>query len=166
MRGVHLYETVLEWSGSTGAGYEGYGRAHRVSATGAAQVLEMSADAAFRGDPGLLDPERLLLAAASSCQLLSFLAVAARARLDVVAYRDEACAEMDEDARPPRITLIELRPTITLAEGAGPRPTAERLDHLVDLAHRECYIANTLRAEVRIHAAFHLRERAIDDSSV
>ena len=97
---THQYRTTLTWDGSTGVGYEGYDRGHRLEAVGPSQVLDLSADASFRGDAGRLNPEQLLVAAASSCQLLSFLAVAARARLDVVDYRDVAGAVMPETTRP------------------------------------------------------------------
>ena len=43
-----------------------------------------------KGDPAVLNPEQLLLMAASSCQMLWFLHLAAKARIDVVAYDDEA----------------------------------------------------------------------------
>lgn len=151
---VHAYRTTLAWHGSTGEGYEAYPRAHRVAAPPAGAELELSSDPAFRGDPTLLNPEQLLLAAASSCQLLSFLAVAARARLDVVGYRDEARAEMPEDDPPMRLARIELLPHIVLADTDRPRPTDERLAHLVEVAHKECFIANTLATEVQVSATF------------
>ena len=49
--------------------------------------------------------------AASSCQLLSFLAVAARARIDVVSYEDDATGEMP-DGRYPWVERIVLRPVV------------------------------------------------------
>jgi organic hydroperoxide reductase OsmC/OhrA len=98
----------------------------------------------------LLNPEQLLLLAASSCQLLSFLAVAARARLDVVEYRDDAEAEMPEDDQPVRITRITLRPRITVRGEV----TDARLTHLVEVAHRECYIANSVSSEIVIEPQF------------
>src|SRR5690625_7366079 len=48
--------------------------------------LFVSSDAAFRGDAELTNPEQLLVLAASSCQMLSFLGAAARASVDVVSY--------------------------------------------------------------------------------
>jgi organic hydroperoxide reductase OsmC/OhrA len=143
---VHQYRAHCSWRGSTEVGYEGYGRAHEAGAPPAAAVMTLSSDPAFRGDPTLLNPEQLVVLAASSCQLLSFLAVAARARLDVREYEDEAEAEMDEGDPPARITRITLRPRIVLAPG----PTRERVEHLVDVAHRECFIANSLRSEMTI----------------
>ncbi len=154
MTGTHTYRTGLTWSGTTSGGYEHYDRAHDVHAYPAADGLALSGDPAFGGDAARLNPEQLLVAAASSCQLLSFLAVAARARLDVVAYVDDATAVMPEHELPMRITHIELRPVITLADTARDRPPPERLHHLAEVAHRECFIANSLRAEVAVHPTF------------
>ena len=144
---VHTYRTRCTWSGSTGLGYEHYRREHAVSAPPAAATLALSADPAFRGDPARLSPEQLLVMAASSCQLLSFLAVAARARLDVLSYEDDAEGVMPENDKPVRLVAIYLRPRIVLAPG----PADEvRVRQLVDLAHRECYIANSLKTEITV----------------
>jgi organic hydroperoxide reductase OsmC/OhrA len=89
-----------------------------------------------------------MVMAASSCQLLSFLAVASRARIEVVAYEDEATGEMPEGERPVRLTRVLLRPRITV----GAPVAEERVQHLVEVAHRECYIANSLHTEVVVEA--------------
>jgi organic hydroperoxide reductase OsmC/OhrA len=115
--------------------------------------MTLSSDPAFRGDPTLLNPEQLLVLAAASCQLLSFLAVAARARLDVREYTDEAEGEMDMDDRLARITRITLRPRIVLASG----PERERVEHLVEVAHRECFIANSLSSDMTIEPTIEFR---------
>lgn len=151
---THQYRTSLTWGGSTGLGYDAYDRAHHLRAVGPDQVLDLSSDPSFRGDAALLNPEQLLVAAASSCQLLSFLAVAARARLDVTAYRDDAVAVMPEGDPPVRITRIDLHPTVTLSAGDRPPTEEGRLRHLTEVAHRECFVANTLRCEVVVHATF------------
>ena len=142
---VHRYHARCEWTGSTGAGYEGYERTHVVTAPPAAAELRLSADPAFLGDPDLLDPEQLLVIAASSCQLLSFLALAARARVDVVAYEDQAEGTMDESDAPARVQRIVLRPRI-----AAPGASEQRVRKLVEQAHRLCYIANSVTSEIAI----------------
>jgi organic hydroperoxide reductase OsmC/OhrA len=144
----HLYRVSCAWSGSTGAGYDGYSREHTTTCDPLPDALTMSSDPAFRGDPTHLNPEQLLLASAVSCQLLSFLAVAARARIDVVAYSDDAEADMPEDDPPLRITTIRLRPTITVAAGTN----VDRIDRLVEVAHKECFIANSLTSAMDIRA--------------
>jgi organic hydroperoxide reductase OsmC/OhrA len=106
--------------------------------------LQLTSDPAFRGDASQLNPEQLLVLAASSCQLLSFLAVAARARIDVIAYEDDAQGVMPEDEQPMRLARIDLRPSITVAGDVSD----ERVRHLVEVAHRECFIANSLRTEI------------------
>jgi organic hydroperoxide reductase OsmC/OhrA len=141
---VHRYTASCAWHGSTAAGYDAYDRRHRATSPPAPDSLELSSDPAFRGDPALLNPEQLLVMAAASCQLLSFLAVAARARIDVVDYEDHAEGEMPEADRPIRITRITLRPRIT-ARGAV---DDERIHHLVEVAHRECFISSSLNTEV------------------
>jgi organic hydroperoxide reductase OsmC/OhrA len=99
-----------------------------------------------KGDPAVLNPEQLLLMAASSCQMLWFLHLAAKARVDVVAYEDDAEALMPEDEEPVRITEITLRPRITVNGDAE----EERVRKLVDQAHGYCFIANSLNSTMRI----------------
>ena len=153
---IHRYETHLNWTGSTGSGYAAYSRAHTASATPAVTELTLSSDPVFRGDPALFSPEQLLVIAASSCQLLSFLAIAARAGIDVVAYDDAAEEVMPEDDEPVRITTIALRPRIVV----GPGTAVERVRAFCDQAHHECYVANSLRTEIRVEPEIVVREAA------
>ncbi|HJS96148.1 MAG TPA: OsmC family protein [Solirubrobacteraceae bacterium] len=146
MSHVHRYQCRLDWSGSTAEGYDAYDRTHRVSCPPAGTELTLSSDPAFGGNPDLLNPEQLLVAAASSCQMLSFLAYAARARIDVVSYVDEAGAVMPEDDKPMRITEIVLRPRIVVAGDAD----EERVRHFIERAHAACFIANSLTSEITI----------------
>ena len=141
---THRYSLTASWSGSTGNGYDGYDRSHRVTPTGTAGFA-VSADPAFLGDATTVNPEQLVLAAASSCQLLSFLAVAARSRVDIVDYVDEATANMPDGEPPVRITQITLRPRITVR---GAEPT--KVERLVRIAHDQCYVANSLSTSISI----------------
>lgn len=151
---THTYRTTLHWEGTTGVGYQHYDRTHRLSAEPAETGLTLASDPAFLGDPALLNPEQLLVAAASSCQLLSFLAVAAGARLDVVSYRDTTDAVMPEADLPVRITRIDIRPEAVLADTDRARPTTERLLHLTEVAHQQCFIANSLTSDVVVTPTF------------
>lgn len=103
-------------------------------------------DPAYRGDPSYLNPEQLVVLAAASCQLLSFLAEAARSGVDVVAYDDDAKGEMPDREDPRRMTSIVLRPRITVMAPVEESEVRE----LVEEAHRLCYIANSLRATIRV----------------
>jgi len=147
---THRYSVGCSWQGSTADGYEAYDRGHAATAPPAIPTLSLSSDPSFRGDPQRLNPEQLLVMAASSCQLLSFLAVAAQARVDVVEYRDEAEGVMPASDRPLRITRIVLRPAITVRGDVA----ESRLTHLCEVAHRECFIANSLTTDVVVEPVF------------
>ena len=149
----HTYLARVEWSGSTGAGYRAYPRAHTAWTPPASEGFDLSSDPHFRGDPDLPNPEQLLVLAASSCQLLSFLAVAARGGVDVVGYEDDARGEMPDDLVPQRITRIVLRPVVVVADGTEVA-TVERMLHQ---AHDECYIANSLTTQVLVEPTVRVR---------
>ena len=106
-----------------------------------------------KGDPAILNPEQLLLMAASSCQMLWFLHLAAKARIDVVAYDDDASALMPEDEEPVRITDVTLRPRITVDGDAS----EERVRKLVHSAHEHCFIANTLNCSMTVEPSVQRR---------
>ena len=142
----HEYGSHVAWQGSTGAGYREYSRDHVAVARPAEQKVLLSADQSFRGDPRLLNPEQLLVVAASSCQLLSFLAVASRARVDVRGYDDDATAVLDLAAVPARITEVVLRPVVRVAPGTD----HEQVRRLAAAAHEGCYVASSLTCTVRV----------------
>jgi organic hydroperoxide reductase OsmC/OhrA len=138
--------------GSTGLGWEHYDRTHAVTAPPAEQEVRVTTGES-KGDPAILNPEQLLLMAASSCQMLWFLHLAAKVRIDVVAYDDDASALMPEDEEPVRISDITLRPRITVDGDAS----EERVRKLVDTAHDYCFIANTLNCSMTVEPSVQRR---------
>ena len=142
---AHRYETRLQWSGSTGLGWDHYDREHGAVAPPAEQEVRLTTGES-QGDPAVLNPEQLVVMAASSCQMLFFLHLASKARIDVVEYVDEASGVMPLDDEPVRLTEITLRPRIVIAGDAS----EERVQKLVHTAHEHCYIANSLKSEVTL----------------
>ena len=141
---THTYATTVHWTGSTGLGYRAYPRTH--TATAAGTTLTLSADAAFGGDAEHPNPEQLLVAAASSCQLLSFLSVAARHHVDVLGYDDRAAGVMDDSDRPVHIASSRSAP----GDHRRVRSTRDEVVELARLAHEECYIARSLSSSVEL----------------
>jgi organic hydroperoxide reductase OsmC/OhrA len=139
----HRYRARVSWTGSTAAGYAEYDRGHEGQSPPAQQTVRLTTGEQH-GDPSLLNPEQLVVMAASSCQLLWFLHLAAKARVDVVSYEDSAEGVMPDDVQPTQLTRIVLRPRIVVNGGQG----EEHVLRLVRLAHEHCYIANSLRTEV------------------
>lgn len=150
--GIHRYETRLRWSGSTGLGWEGYDRSHSATAPPAEQEVRLTTGES-KGDPAILNPEQLVVMAAFSCQMLWFLHLAAKARLDVVEYEDDATALMPMDEEPVRITEIALHPRVTVAGQAS----EERVRKLMRTAHEHCFIANSLNSRMTLEPTVELR---------
>ncbi|MFI9489350.1 OsmC family protein [Promicromonospora sp. NPDC052451] len=149
----HPYATRLHWTGSTGGGPRTYSRDHTAVAAPATPVVELSADSAFRGDPDRLNPEQLVVMAASSCQMLSFLGAASRAGVDVLAYDDAATSHLDLTASPARLGTIRLAVTVTVAAG-----TDEAVVHeLTEQAHHACYVASSLAVGVEVGVTVRFR---------
>lgn len=94
-----------------------------------------------------VDPEEALVAAASSCHMLTLLWLAAKDGFRIDSYRDEAVGEMTADENGSQwISKITLDPQI---EWAGEKlPTSGEIAHLHHEAHKQCYIANSIKAEI------------------
>jgi organic hydroperoxide reductase OsmC/OhrA len=129
--------------------YETYSRSHTWEFEGGVEV-PASAAPAYRGDPERVDPEEAFVAALSSCHMLTFLAIAARKRLVVDAYRDSAVGYLEEnEAGKLAVTRVVLRPEVTFREP----PSAEALERLHHQAHEHCFIANSVKTDVRVEPA-------------
>ncbi|MEV0055185.1 OsmC family protein [Saccharopolyspora shandongensis] len=154
---THSYSATVTWTGNTGNGtssYRDYSREHVVDIDGKPQ-LTASADPAFRGDPGLHNPEDLLVASLSECHMLWFLALCSTSGIVVTAYRDDASGTMVEDPDTGgHFTEVVLRPQVTITDPAM-LPTAEKLH---EQAHRKCYIANSVNFPVRHQPEIHIAQ--------
>ncbi|MCU0753787.1 MAG: OsmC family protein [Xanthomonadales bacterium] len=144
---VHEYHTRITWLGAGTAGsetYASYERTWQAEVDGKAP-LSGSADAAFRGDPSAWNPEECLLTAVSACHMLFFLALCARNGVRVLAYRDDARAELRLHADGGgALHTIVLRARARLAsanDAASARVLYERAGHL-------CFIARSLATTV------------------
>jgi organic hydroperoxide reductase OsmC/OhrA len=98
-------------------------------------------------DPSAVDPEEAFVSSLSSCHMLWFLSIAAKKHYCVDRYHDRAEGTMAKNADGKLvITRVTLRPHI---EFSGDRvPDAAGIAHLHELAHAECFLANSVRSEV------------------
>jgi len=99
-------------------------------------------------DAAALDPEEAFVASLSSCHMLWFLSIAAKRRFCVDSYLDKAEGVMAKNADGKlAMTVVTLRPAVSFS---GERlPTREELGKLHHEAHEACFIANSVRTEVR-----------------
>ncbi|MHB8634894.1 MAG: OsmC family protein [Fimbriimonadaceae bacterium] len=150
MANPHFYRTRVTWTGGASGpavSYESYSRAFRVDMAGKASI-EASADPSYRGDAALVNPEEMLVASISGCHLLTYLALAVRARMDVISYEDEAEGIMQMESGKMKVTDVILRPSIVLGPGAD----LDKAQALHDQAHDQCFIANSVTCDIRVEA--------------
>lgn len=146
------HKITLEWKReSEQFTYDTYNRDHQWIFDGGARV-SASAAPAYRGNPALVNPEDALVAALSSCHMLTFLAVAAKKKFVVDRYMDHAVGTLEKNAAGKlAVTRVVLRPAVTFSGQA--QPTREELTTLHEQAHHGCFIANSVTTEVTVEAA-------------
>ena len=145
----HSYALKLTWTGNRGDGtatYASYARDYDITADGR-PVLQGSSDPTFRGDPARYNPEQFLVAALSSCHMLSYLHLCAVHQVVVVSYVDNATGSMQQTTDGSgRFVEVTLNPTVTISSGDPQKALA--LHHE---AHEKCFIANSVNFPVYVH---------------
>ena len=149
------YVATVVWTRAADAPFKDnkYSRAHEWRFDGGAVVKGSSAPSSVRAplsDPSAVDPEEALVAAVASCHMLFFLSYVAAAGFVVDRYEDDAIGEMGKNANgKTAIVKITLRPKIAWA---GTPPGAQQIDQLHHRSHEECYIANSITAQVTVES--------------
>jgi organic hydroperoxide reductase OsmC/OhrA len=139
------HHIALNWEKGDGPfTYEAYPRNHTIGFKNGQETLIASSSPAYKGDGSKPDPEDLLVAALSSCHMLSFLAIAAKKRLTVHSYRDDAVGFLENDNGKLWIARVILRPKVVIDADA------ETLVHIHHLAHEACFIANSVKTQVSV----------------
>lgn len=148
---VHHYAARITWArGDQPFTDKRYSRRHAWHFDGGAVVAGSSSPLSVplpMSDPSAVDPEEALIASVSSCHMLWFLDIAARAGWVVDAYEDDAAGTMGRNAAG-KVAMLEvtLRPRVRFAGGRVPDEAEhQRLHHQ---AHESCYIANSVSCPV------------------
>jgi organic hydroperoxide reductase OsmC/OhrA len=129
-----------------------YSRSHTWLFDGGAEIAASSSPDIVpvpMSDATAVDPEEAFVASLSSCHMLWFLSIASKAGFEVQEYVDKAIGEMlRNDAGKMCVAIVTLRPVVTWA---GHRePTVDQLRQMHHEAHAECFIANSVKTEIRI----------------
>lgn len=100
-------------------------------------------------NPAAVDPEEALVVALASCHMLSFLYIAGKRGFVVDEYRDEATGKMSKNAAGKNwISEVTLHPKILFSGQKTPdQPEIAAMHHE---AHEECFIANSVKTDVRV----------------
>src|SRR5271166_802452 len=141
------HNVKVEWIRKTpDFAYETYSRDHEW-AFDAGVTVRASAAPGYLGNERCVDPEEAFVASLSSCHMLTFLAIAARKRMVVDSYVDQAVGILAKGgAGKLAITKVSLRPEVRFSGETIPTP--EQVMHMHDQAHHACFIANSVKTEV------------------
>jgi len=140
----------LHWQRTTPVFAAGsYSNSHIVQMN---RLHEIDVDSApdWGGDPAHTNPEQALASALSSCHMMTFLALAAKAGWPVASYHDYAEAHLGKNSKGQMsVTRIDLHPVVRFDTGFNVED--KNLTEMQNRAHRYCFIANTLADSVKIN---------------
>jgi organic hydroperoxide reductase OsmC/OhrA len=126
--------------------YRSYSRNHLWKFENGLEI-EASATSQFLGDASKVDPEGAYVASLSSCHMLTFLAVASRKKLTIDSYEDQAVGYLEKNEEGGLvIRKVLLHPKVVFEEDVS--VSHEELISLHEFAHRECFIANSVKTEI------------------
>jgi organic hydroperoxide reductase OsmC/OhrA len=147
------HKATISWTRSSPDFLEGkYSREHLWRFDGGVTVPASASPSvvpAPYSNPAHVDPEEAFVAAISSCHMLTYLYLAYQQGFQVDSYEDEAVGVMTRnESGVPWVSSVTLHPQIAYSGERLPTPAdEERLHHL---AHQQCFIANSIKAEVTV----------------
>jgi organic hydroperoxide reductase OsmC/OhrA len=150
---MSLHTSTVTWTRGDAVFTDGkYSRVHNIAFDGGATMMGSPSPAIVRepmSDAAGVDPEEMLVASASACHMLFVLDFARRSGYVVDSYHDAASGRMDADERG-RTAVVEivLRPVISFSGDNVPDAAGIALLH--HKAHEACFVANSLRCDVRV----------------
>src|SRR5690606_16317254 len=104
-------------------------------------------------DASAVDPEEAFVSSVSSCHMLWFLSIARKNKFCVDRYFDSATGAMEKNSTGKMVvSLITLRPEVQFSGDHPPSP--EKITHMHHEAHEECFIANSIKTEVRCEPVY------------
>ncbi|WP_024771018.1 OsmC family protein [Aquimarina macrocephali] len=127
-----------------------YSRAHAWYFDGGAEILASSSPEVVptpMSNASAVDPEEAFLASVSSCHMLFFLSIASKKKYVVESYEDHPVGELNEIKGKKAITTIALCPKVIFK---GNQPSIKNIEQMHNLAHSNCFIANSIIANIQI----------------
>ncbi|PVE26281.1 peroxiredoxin [Microvirga sp. KLBC 81] len=148
----HEYTAIVRWTRREGEAFSDsrYSRGHSWSFDGGITVPGSASPSVVplplsREDA--VDPEEAFVAALSSCHMLTFLSIAAKKRFVIDRYEDTALGVMTPNEKGKLfVSKVTLDPVIEFS--GDKRPTPEQIADMHHLAHKECFIANSVLTEI------------------
>ena len=133
-----------------------YSRKHVWQFDGGVEVPASSSPQVVRlpmSEAAAVDPEEAFVASLSSCHMLWFLDIAARAGFIIDLYVDDAIGTLAKNIDGKfAMTVVTLKPHVIFS--GDKRPSHEDIQRMHHKAHEECFIATSVKSEVRCEPKF------------
>jgi len=101
-------------------------------------------------NPANVDPEQAFVASLSSCHMLTFLFFAQKRGFQIDSYEDEAVGVVTKNEKGSMwVSSVTLNPKIVYGGEKLPAPADE--EQLHHMAHEQCFIANSVKTDVKVH---------------
>ncbi|HTL57021.1 MAG TPA: OsmC family protein [Candidatus Limnocylindrales bacterium] len=129
-----------------------YSREHTWTFDGGTSVAASSSPSVVPlpySNPAAVDPEEAFVASIASCHMLTFLYLASKQGFQIDSYSDEAVGLMSKNEHGvPWVSAVTLKPKIAFS--GDKTPSATELEHLHHQSHEQCFIANSIKTEVKV----------------
>jgi organic hydroperoxide reductase OsmC/OhrA len=147
------HQATIRWTLTGGDFLKGtYSREHTWTFDGGMTVAASSSPSAVRipySNPANVDPEEAFVAALSSCHMLTYLYLASRKGFAISQYEDHATGVVTKNEKGiPWVSVVTLRPRISYSGAKSPTPEEEEALH--HAAHEQCFIANSVKTEIKV----------------
>lgn len=134
----HKYQVALEWNDA---------RKGTLSSEVLHDKIEVATPPEFpQGMPGIWSPEHLLVAAASSCLMTTFLAIAEHSKLQYHSFSVQAEGTLEEVEGKLMISEILLLPRVEIMHEID----REKAERILRKSEANCLISRSLKAEIHM----------------
>lgn len=132
----HFYEVSVQWNED---------RKGTMSSEVLPQKIEVATPPEFpKGMQGIWSPEHLLVAAANSCLMTTFLAIAENSKLEFKTFDSKAVGKLEMVDGKYMISEIELMPEVVISKETD----KERADRVLQKSEKACLISNSLKSNI------------------
>lgn len=134
MNNVHYYNTEIKWN---------QGRRGTLTAPDLNPIIVATPPEFPKGEPNIWSPEHLYVAAANSCLMTTFLAIAENSNLEFISFDSNAIGKLEKVDGKFMITEIELKPKVVLKY----EKDKERAIRILHKAEEACLISNSMKSK-------------------
>jgi organic hydroperoxide reductase OsmC/OhrA len=148
MSNDHIFEATVSWPADPAQKLPpdaAFSRNNTLGSPGH-PAIPGSSPPVFGGEATRYNPEELVTIALSECHLLTYLSLAAKKRIAVLAYEDRATGVLGKDPVSGKMKLlsVQLRPKVTVARGTDVNEAMA----MHARAHEYCFVANSVNFPV------------------